>query len=156
MNKHGFKIKMIVIVAILICFVGCVGFFKWRNEIIQFKQNVGFAVDIHQYDKMNNKNTYLIATIISLPKNVNVDQIKYEIKGYQDVGTINQSLTKNKQLTQEYLSDKILINDDQHTIIDYKIVQTDQSLDQLDMNMIAAITYKGSYFEIQGNIIGVI
>lgn len=101
------------------------------------------SVSVHPYGLMDNKETYLVATQVFFPKAVNMSQASFTVGDFSKLGEVNETLSKDKTLTEDYYKSKVLLEKNTRVMIDYKIVQMDRPMDIENLTVKATIKYRG-------------
>ena len=89
------------------------------------------------------KKTYLVATQVFFPKAVNMSQASFTVGDFSQLGEVNETLSKDKTLTEDYYNSKVLLEKNTRVMIDYKIVQMERPMDIENLTVKATIKYRG-------------
>lgn len=80
-------------------------------------------MSVHPYGLIYGKETYLVATQVFFPKAVNISQASFTVGDLSQLGVVNETLSKDKILTEDYYNSKVLLEENTGVMIDYKIVR---------------------------------
>lgn len=89
----------------------------------QTTEEVVLSVSVHPYGLIYGKETYLVATQVFFPKAVNISQASFTVGDLSQLGVVNETLSKDKTLTEDYYNSKVLLEENTRVMIDYKIVR---------------------------------
>lgn len=64
-----------------------------------------------------------MATQVFFPKAVNISQASFTVGDLSQLGVVNETLSKDKTLTEDYYNSKVLLEENTRVMIDYKIVR---------------------------------
>ena len=64
-----------------------------------------------------------MATQVFFPKAVNISQASFTVGDLSQLGVVNETLSKDKTLTEDYYNSKVLLEENTGVMIDYKIVR---------------------------------
>lgn len=138
--KHSKLISQIVVLAVCVVAVFCG--LKIRDKI-RLQKEVVLSVSVHPYGLMDGKETYLVATQVFFPKAVNMSQASFTVGDFSQLGEVNETLSKDKILTEDYYNSKVLLEEDTRVMVDYKIVQIERPMDIENLTVKATIKYRG-------------
>lgn len=133
-------IGKVVVLALCVFAIFCG--LKIRDKI-RLQKEVVLNVSVHPYGIMDEKETYLVATQVFFPKAVNMSQASFSVGDFSQLGEVNETLSKNKTLTEDYYKSKVLLEKNTRVMIDYKIVQMDRPMDIENLKVKATIKYRG-------------
>lgn len=66
-------------------------------------------MSVHPYGLIYGKETYLVATQVFFPKAVNISQASFTVGDLSQLGVVNETLFKDKILTEDYYNSKLLL-----------------------------------------------
>ena len=144
--KHSKLIGKVVVLAFCVFAVFCG--LKIRDKI-RLQKEVVLSVSVHPYGLMDNKETYLVATQVFFPKAVNMSQASFTVGDFSKLGEVNETLSKDKTLTEDYYKSKVLLEKNTRVMIDYKIVQMDRPMDIENLTVKATIKYRGVKIQVK-------
>ncbi len=101
------------------------------------------SVSVHPYGLMDEKETYLVATQVFFPKAVDMSQASFAVGDFSQLGEVNETLSKDKTLTEDYYNSKVLLEENTRVMIDYKIVQMERPMNTENFTVKASIKYRG-------------
>ncbi len=138
--KHSKLISKIIVLAVcvLVAFCGL----KIRDKI-RLQKEVVMSVSVHPYGLMDDKETYLVATQVYFPKAVNMDHASFTVGDLSQLGEVNETLSKDKTLTEDYYNSKVLPVEKGRMLEDYKILQMDRPMNIENLTVKATIKYRG-------------
>lgn len=138
--KHSKLISKIIVLAVcvLVAFCGL----KIRDKI-RLQKEVVMSVSVHPYGLMDDKETYLVATQVYFPKAVNMDHASFTVGDFSQLGEVNETLSKDKTLTEDYYNSKVLPVEKGRMLVDYKILQMDRPMNIENLTVKATIKYRG-------------
>ena len=60
---------------------------------------------------MDEKETYLVATQVFFPKAIDMSQAGFTVGDLSQLGEVNETLSKDKTLTEDYYNSKVLLEE---------------------------------------------
>ena len=102
---------------------------------------------------MGEKETYLVATQVFIPKAIDMSQVGFTVDDLSQLGEVNNTLSKDKTLTEDYYNSKVSLEKNTRVMIDYKIVQMERPMDIKNLTVKATIKYRGVKIHVVNDII---